>query len=815
MNTEILVRNRKDMVILDEEEINYEDLMTIFLCDIHQTVYVTRNEKLYGIITLGDFRRNQFYKKELINSKFVYFLFQDEDKAINFLCEKESIHAVPVLNKEGDIVKEFYREVPFEKTCFEQVLVVCRSIVQNIFINYDLFFCVVSCMTNEEKQKARAFCKSYCNRVYFVEKGPAKILKEEQSVFVCDFSRYFPLSEILYKKWNVDYMSYNLALLCREEIKNNIRGIAKLYKQIAVVDNDLLGDMSSEIRDDVFVLNSEELNWNKEESCYEYVGKVPKEVECVFMAVYFYGRMLLFQNRRYVPVFMLPHAIGDINISTVFHDQNDKLYQESNRKKKNDIEKISSEFDMIYNIIPKLQRRGIECVVIEHIGSKENLHELLPQGPMPNRLFAPGKDLTQEFMRFLDPDYGEKIAKERGRLKWIAPRGIYQFADITGKYVNYKGGERFTVGNPDEYSNTVFLFGPCFVWGSFVEDSCTIASVLRKKIIAKYYIKNAGTAWFAQSWCMRKQFYKTGDIAIIFSSLDKNKTYYKENGLRTYSVIEAYKRVENLREHIWDRLTHCDKMVIKEIAEEVFSIMLEKNVFSGISQRDNVYFGVMEEKTEIPKELEEWLESVSKYKVQSEYVGAIVMNCNPFTKGHRYLIEEASKQVDVLYIFVVEEDKSFFSFQDRLRMVIKGTSDISNVVVIPSGKYIISTVTLPGYFNKEDATNAEFDFAEDLELFGAYIAKNFEIKVRFAGEEPNDIFTNHYNQEMARILPQYGIRFCEVPRKKFDGQVISATTVRKYIKQRKWENVQNLVLPQIYEYLYRKRYEYEKHVSEK
>ena len=37
------------------------------------------------------------------------------------------------------------------------------------------------------------------------------------------------------------------------------------------------------------------------------------------------------------------------------------------------------------------------------------------------------------------------------------------------------------------------------------------------------------------------------------------------------------------------------------------------------------------------------------------------MNCNPFTKGHKYLIEKASKENDVVHLFILTEDKSEFS----------------------------------------------------------------------------------------------------------------------------------------------------------
>ena len=81
-----------------------------------------------------------------------------------------------------------------------------------------------------------------------------------------------------------------------------------------------------------------------------------------------------------------------------------------------------------------------------------------------------------------------------------------------------------------------------------------------------------------------------------------------------------------------------------------------------------------------------------------ENAGAVVMNCNPFTKGHRYLIETAANECGHLYVFVLSEDKSEFSAADRLEMVKLGTQDLQNVTVLPTGPYLISGVTFPTYF---------------------------------------------------------------------------------------------------------------------
>lgn len=163
-------------------------------------------------------------------------------------------------------------------------------------------------------------------------------------------------------------------------------------------------------------------------------------------------------------------------------------------------------------------------------------------------------------------------------------------------------------------------------------------------------------------------------------------------------------------------------------------------------------------------------------------VGAIVMNCNPFTRGHRYLIQTATAQCDVLHIFVVEEDCSVFSAQDRLWMVEAGTADLTNVRVHLSGHYIISQATFPTYFLKQDESAAAIQSALDITLFAQHIAPALHITKRFAGQEPLDPITAQYNDAMRSLLPQYGIEFCEIPRLETDGQVISASWVRTLLQ---------------------------------
>ena len=185
--------------------------------------------------------------------------------------------------------------------------------------------------------------------------------------------------------------------------------------------------------------------------------------------------------------------------------------------------------------------------------------------------------------------------------------------------------------------------------------------------------------------------------------------------------------------------------------------------------------------------------------------GAIVMNANPFTKGHRYLVEQAASLVDNLYVIVVREDRSRFPYAERKAMIDAGCAGLDNVIVCEGSDYAISAATFPTYFLKklDDATDTQI--ALDLDLFVNHIAKPLGVTVRFAGSEPEDALTRRYNELMAEILPgtsvavvrqahqpdpelvkgsalrqaRRPIDFVEIPRLEQKGKPLSATSLRR------------------------------------
>lgn len=195
----------------------------------------------------------------------------------------------------------------------------------------------------------------------------------------------------------------------------------------------------------------------------------------------------------------------------------------------------------------------------------------------------------------------------------------------------------------------------------------------------------------------------------------------------------------------------------------------------------------------------DYLSDLAKSKREGKNIAALVLNANPFTLGHQYLVEKASAENDVLHVFIVSEDASLVPFDVRKRLVIAGTSHLHNIVYHDTGPYIISSATFPSYFQKDDEAVIESHANLDLEVF-VKIAGALGINARYVGEEPKSLVTGIYNRIMSEKLPEHGIRCVIVPRKTEGGEVISASNVRQAVKEGRLEDIRGLVPESTYDF---------------
>ena len=194
---------------------------------------------------------------------------------------------------------------------------------------------------------------------------------------------------------------------------------------------------------------------------------------------------------------------------------------------------------------------------------------------------------------------------------------------------------------------------------------------------------------------------------------------------------------------------------------------------------------------------------------RSSKKGVIVMNANPFTRGHRYLIEQAARQVDHLFVMAVKEDLSTFGYEERLAMIQAGCRELNNVSVVEGSDYAISATTFPTYFLKQLSDASDTQMTLDLDLFARHIASALQASVRFVGSEPTDQLTRRYNELMKQLLPEKGIEVIEIERLLMPSEsdeieqdtAISASAVRRFLNEGSLLKAAALVPPTTLPYL--------------
>jgi [citrate (pro-3S)-lyase] ligase len=135
-------------------------------------------------------------------------------------------------------------------------------------------------------------------------------------------------------------------------------------------------------------------------------------------------------------------------------------------------------------------------------------------------------------------------------------------------------------------------------------------------------------------------------------------------------------------------------------------------------------------------------------------VGVIVMNANPFTLGHRYLVEQAAQRVAHLYVIAVKEEASLFAYEERMAMLRAGLYNINNVSLCSGSDYAVSATTFPTYFLKRLSDASPTQMTLDIDLFRRHIMPALGASVRFVGSEPTDALTRRYNETMVQMLPR-------------------------------------------------------------
>lgn len=486
---------------------------------------------------------------------------------------------------------------------------------------------------------------------------------------------------------------------------------------------------------------------------------------------------------------------------------------------------VAEQYFAMKDALLLLAKKNVPVYYYNRIGKEKTgfVYSESAQNRMKNHINFP---LMYENMDKYESDlkelFGELYSKEYlteiGRIPQVIEKGnVYRHEDYSSKYINVIEGQRVVCYQPNNYKRTIHVYGRCGAFGYAVEDKNSLPSQIQLQLnnhgITDIRVVNHGL-WGGEDEYLEHNFlndcvgYKEGDIILFYMMhIDKRLLRHWETaGVKYKEITHEWHEYPEAKWCFYDKPGHMNHIGYQHVAEIIVADLI-KQKFTGKPVDEGLYVSFNSEylkaylkknsNSDFYKEINEYTTSILVDYPLTEVIkecGSIVMNCNPFTKGHRYLIEYAAKQVDRLYIFVVKEDKSFFKYDDRYEMVKQGTADLKNVVVVSSGKFIISSLTFPEYFMKDYVKEKNFDVSMDVETFCKYIAPPLRIKKRFAGEEPFDPVTLNYNENMHRILPKYGMEFCEIPRLAIDNErVINATEVRRLLKERNFEAIKDYV----------------------
>lgn len=463
--------------------------------------------------------------------------------------------------------------------------------------------------------------------------------------------------------------------------------------------------------------------------------------------------------------------------------------------------------------LSELQKRGVKCFCLydtedemteygknfhKEVNERLKIHPLSLKKPWPKR--KENEDFYGEL--YQSEDYQNETAQE----EIIDASNNFEYKkEIVGKYFNAKEGRRITCFQPKEYVGTIYILGLCMIVGAYVEDQYTITSCLQKKLLEKgypYRVENySSVIQFDVATDTRLEEigrYHANDIVICLSGMGKRIVDIEGKSLE--HIFE-----EHNIPSVWvkDLYIHCNHKVNQLVADSILE-MINPCLSRGLAgNTDNA--GQRINFHEVMKDYiqNKYLNQYFRYFSDSKYdtVGAIVMNGHPFHKGHRYLIEQAKQQVDLLIIFVVEEDVSLFPFEERFRLIAEGIKDLNNVIVVPNGDFIFSRNNFPEFFTKRKGESVAFSAEYDINIFADYIAGPLHITHRFAGMEDRVKIMKVYNETMQRILSQRGINYVEIPKMMIEDEIVSSSRVRKYLRNEEYDKAFKLLPETTKQYL--------------
>ena len=130
----------------------------------------------------------------------------------------------------------------------------------------------------------------------------------------------------------------------------------------------------------------------------------------------------------------------------------------------------------------------------------------------------------------------------------------------------------------------------------------------------------------------------------------------RRGALLQYLAVDPAHQGEDLTATV---LTHLRRSALEAGYDHLFLYTKPMNRYK---LQELFFFPVAQTKDALLMEdrrggLERYLQTLPRYAGEG-VVGALVMNCDPFTLGHLHVIEQAARECGFVYVFVLSEDRS-------------------------------------------------------------------------------------------------------------------------------------------------------------
>lgn len=361
-----------------------------------------------------------------------------------------------------------------------------------------------------------------------------------------------------------------------------------------------------------------------------------------------------------------------------------------------------------------------------------------------------------------EPDAVKKLKKEFGNFHTELVRGVSEVVDMEGEFFRCAGGNRVTLGNPENSERRIIFYGPCTIAGAYGRDGQTIAScfqrILNSQMDSPIQVINKGlfnmTNFFSR---MMTDELSEKDIAVIY--VDKGWLTEEIIGKCAYvgNLTNTFLSIEDLEKYILDSPEHCNYKVNQCLAEQIYHDFEEHRLFDatglagGAERIQDYYIG-----SEIMSEVLRYMEHNNLLTDGNAGTkGAMALLADPFTDRHRRAVETALQNVDMLYLFIAEDSNLKYSLGERMQKVKEALRDLEDkITVVPAGKYLYTKKISRG-IRKQRFCDADMEY--DCDVFGEVFGRFMGIRYRFVVSELDNPVEQKYMDTCKSILPRFGI----------------------------------------------------------